>query len=374
MTSPTYHFPLAPSSAARWVACPASVDLCARYPGEDTPQSLEGTAAHWVASEMLEGVVIPAGTLAPNGVEVTEEMLDAADLYVDDVREVAAGGGDLHIEETVLIKSIHSDNGGTPDAWHWLAATRVITIWDFKYGHGFVDAYENWQLIDYVAGILEKLGINGSNDAQATVRMRVVQPRNYHRDGPIREWSVKAVDLRSYFNILRMAATKAWLRKDAKCIPNTECKHCSARHVCTALQQTGFEGMDVVSGMAPSELSPEALSLELRMLQHYKARMEARMTGLEAMAAAEIKAGRSVLGFGMEPTQGRVKWTKPIEEVVALGQMMGVDISKPGALTPAQAAKKGLPAELLAAYSARDEGGLKLAAVDGSAARRVFGS
>lgn len=372
MTTPTYHFPLAPSSAARWVACPGSVALCGQYPGEDTPQSLGGTAAHWVAGEVFEGRMPAVGSLAPNEVEVTDEMLDAAEMYVDEVRAVASTGGRLEIEKTMPIKSIHSDNGGTPDAWYHDKGN--ITVWDFKYGHGYVSAYENWQLIDYVAGIFDILDVNGANDQFFTVTMKVVQPRNYHKEGPIRAWTVKAVDLRAHFNILRGAAEKAWMRADAKCLPNDECKHCSARHVCEALQQTSFKGMDVVSGMSPSELSNGALGLELRMLRHYLKRMEARLTGLEAMATAELKAGRTVPGFGMEASVGRVKWTKPVEEIVALGQMMGVDISKPGALTPAQAIKKGLPADLLKMYSAPGEAGAKLAAIDASAAQRVFGA
>jgi len=52
---------------------------------------------------------------------------------------------------------------------------------------------------------------------------------------------------------------------------------------------------------------------------------------------------------------------------------MGVDISKPGALTPTQAIKAGLPDTLIATYSERKAGGLKLVASNESRARRVFG-
>lgn len=373
--SELFHFPLSASSAARWVACAGSVKLCASYPSEDTPKSLEGTAAHWVASETLLGKPQPqVGSLAPNGVEITEEMLDGADLYVTDVLNATKGGGELHVEQTMGCRLIHPDCGGTPDAWHHNSGK--ITIWDYKFGHGFVDVYVNWQLMVYAAGVLETLGVvNGSgiDDSFFTFSFRVIQPRNYHRDGPVREWTIRADDLRAYFNILRAAAEAAWLRVDAKCTPNPECANCSARHVCEALQQTGFEGMDFAAGSTPLELSNDALGTELTLLYHYLDRLDARKTGLEEMAMAAIKAGNVVPGFALNSTTGRLGWTKPVEEVIALGQMMGVEVSKPGVITPTQAIKAGLPDTLVAQYSGRPPGSLKLVVADDRKARRIFG-
>lgn len=372
--SELFHFPLSASAAARWVACAGSVNLCSLYPSEDTPKSLEGTAAHWVASETLAGMTVPFGTITPNGIEVTEEMLDGADMYAANVLAVSRVGGKLHVEKTMGCHAIHSDCGGTPDAWHHDAGN--ITVWDYKFGHGFVDVYENWQLIVYAAGILELLGVkNGSgvDDQFFTFTFRIVQPRNYHRDGPIREWRVKACDLRAHFNILRAAAEKAWLRTDAQCTPNAECEHCSGRRACEALQQTGFKGMDFASGSTPLELTNAALGTELTLLNHYLARMEARKTGLEEMAASEIKAGGIVPGFTLNSTVGRLGWTKPVEEVIALGQMMGIDVSKAGVITPTQAIKAGLPDTLVAGYAGRPAGSLKLSIADEGKARRIFG-
>lgn len=372
--SELFHFPLAASAAPRWVACAGSVNLCALYPSGDTPKSREGTAAHWVASESVLNVAPALGAIAPNGVEVTEEMLDGAEMYAADVLKVAAGGGKLHIEETMGCRLIHSDCGGTPDAWHHDSGN--ITVWDYKFGHGFVDVFENWQLIVYAAGILAELGVtnySGVDDSFFTFNFRIVQPRNYHRDGPIREWRVRACDLRAHFNILRAAAEKAWLRVDAKCAPNEQCDHCDGRGHCEALQQTGFKGMDYASGSTPLELTNAALGTELTLINHYLARLEARKTGLEEMAAAQIKAGGSVPGFALDSTVGRLAWSKPVEEVIALGQMMGVEVSKPGVITPTQAIKAGLPDTVVAGYSARPPGSLKLVASRDDKARRVFG-
>jgi hypothetical protein len=131
--------------------------------------------------------------------------------------------------------------------------------------------------------------------------------------------------------------------------------------------------MEYSGSAVPLVLSNAALGTELSLLNHHLARLEARKTGLEEMAASEIKAGKVVPGFALESTSGRVGWTKPIEEVIALGQMMGVDISKPGACTPTQAIKAGLPEDLVGSYSERKVGGLKLVSSSSAGARRAFG-
>ncbi len=366
------HALLAPSSAARWVACAGSVTLCQLYPEtEETLKQKQGTAAHWVASQQLTGQPEPrVGQVAPNGIVIDEEMLEAVDMYVDDVRAV---GGTPHVEMPVKMPHVHPEhNWGTPDCWVFNKDRGVLHVWDFKFGHAFVDAFENWQLIDYVEGILEELGVTGIEDQHIMIHMRVVQPRNYHRLGPIREWVVKASDLRPYFNALANAAGKAF-SSNAQCIPNSQCGYCSARHACGALQTSSFKAMDVSTQPIPTMLTEEGLALELRLIYHYLERMEARKSGLEEMAAQIIRNGKAVPGFSLQFALGRAKWTMSPQEVMQIGEMMGIDLSKPDVLTPAQAIKKGLPESMVSGYSARMPGEAKLEMTDTSTARRVFG-
>ena len=88
---------------------------------------------------------------------------------------------------------------------------------------------------------------------------------------------------------------------------------------------------------------------------------------------ARIKQGAAIPGWMAQQGQGREKWAMPLPEVIALGQMMGVDISKPGAVTPKQAIKAGLPAELVKQYSETPFGEIKLVPDTVSASRRIFG-
>jgi hypothetical protein len=69
---------------------------------------------------------------------------------------------------------------------------------------------------------------------------------------------------------------------------------------------------------------------------------------------------------------GRQRWTRPDAEIIALGQMMGVELSKPKLITPKQAEDKGLDSTLVKAYSEYPLGEVKLKPDDGTTARKVF--
>ncbi|HWI05617.1 MAG TPA: DUF2800 domain-containing protein [Acidimicrobiales bacterium] len=368
------HAILAPSSAARWVACAGSVLLAALYPEtEESPEAAEGTATHWAAQELLAGRAIDVGLVAPNGVVLSDEMAEGAEMYVDHIDDTLKRFGldrsALRVEQRVSISAIHSENWGTPDAWFYDHATRTLVIFDFKFGHRFIEVFENWQLIDYAAGIVDGLGL----DDQATrVEFWIVQPRSYHRDGPVRSWSTVASDLRALWNKLRNAAEAA-MRPGAACTPNPECEYCPGRHACEAAQNAAYRAADLARSSVPLELDAGAISLELRILQRAEQAIKARRTGLEEQALNRLKRGEAIPGLATESTTGREAWSKPVPEVVALGQLFSIDLVKPATITPAQARKAGLPAGIVAAYAERPARGLALVYDDGTQARKVFG-
>ena len=57
-----------------------------------------------------------------------------------------------------------------------------------------------------------------------------------------------------------------------------------------------------------------------------------------------------------------------------MGSLMGVDLSKPGVLTPKQAEKAGVDEGVIKAYSVTPLGQIKLVPTNPSDARRVFGT
>ncbi len=373
------HAFLAPSSAARWVQCPLAPSLEAKYPeSAEQPAALEGTAAHWVVQQHLLNAPATLGQQAPNGVAVTQEMLDAAELVATDIQNALGmeWRQRLFIEQPVLINRVHRDNWGTPDYYAWVRLKNgriVLFVWDFKYGHGIVEVFENWQLIDYVAGILDQM--REANDMELVVDMRVIQPRAYHRDGPVRSWRVVASDLRGHFNRLEMAAEDA-TGKDPHANPAPEaCENCRGRHACNALQRKAYLAADRAKHYGATDLDSHALGLELRTLSNAAALLQARVSGLEAEVEARIKAGQLVPFWMLESSAGRLAWTKPASEVIAVGQMMGVNLAAPqDVITPTQAKNLGLDESVVNLYAKRPSGTAKLKYDNGAKARLIFSS
>lgn len=379
------HAFLAPSAAARWVRCALSASLEAAYPeSEASPQSLEGTAAHWAVEMLLRGTPVAVDTQAPNGVAITQEMLEGAQLVRDDIVRVL--GIDyqsrLFIEHRVEIPRVHPQNWGTPDyrAWGRLPDGRLkLWIWDYKFGHGIVEAFENWQLIDYVAGCLSEAKLDGLQEQNTVVDMRVIQPRAYHRDGTVRSWMVLASDLRGHINRLAMAAEDATSIKPTASPHPEACENCKGRHACEALQRAAYFAADRGQEFGALELTPHAMGLELKALKRAQALLDARVTGLEAEVEATIKRGQMVPFWMRESSPGRLAWNKPAVEVLALGTMLGVDFAKPvEPITPTQAkaaAKaKQIPESIIDSFASRPAGTTKLIFDNGSRAALTFSS
>ena len=361
------HSTVAPSSADRWVNCPGSVAMAAQYPEEETEQSREGTAAHWIGSEELEGRPVTVAQ-APNGVILTDEMRESAQVWVDHVREVMAKapGGEppfLRVELRTAIARIHEECFGTPDTWLYLPHNRHLHVWDFKHGHDPVDAVENMQLMLYVCGILDQLG--DVDDQRTTVSLHIVQPRAYRGGGPVQTWTTTAAMMRAHWNHAREAAHVA-LSPNAHTKAGAWCRHCPARHACPTLQRAALAALTFAGGSRTEELSPDYAGAELELLRFGADLIKARITGREADVQARLRRGERVPGWNMAQSSGRAKWDDmTASQAAAFGDMCGVDIRKPmDVMTPTQAEtefkRKGVDGAVIQLYSKRPDTGLVL--------------
>lgn len=379
------HAFLAPSSAAIWGApggCRAAPTLQALYPDrEESPEAREGTAAHELAavfiSHALRALQVPArhGQAAGNGVIFDQAMHDAAQVYADDIRTEAVkrgvfGGDDVGVEYKVMTPRIHPLNGGTPDFWMHDRRNRTLLIYDFKYGFRGVDAYENWQLINYAALLLDKLGIDGAVEQGYTVILKVIQPRNFRRSGPVDVWEIAATDLRPYFNDLAQGAAET-VQDNPLTRPGSHCLNCSGRHACEGLRKAASAAMDFTQSIATDNLPAPALALELSLLNWAKDVLEARRSGLEQEAESRLAAGEVVPGYSLAPSYGRSAWKDP-EQILGIGTAYGLDLRKKEPVTPNQAKAAGLPEDIATHFSYRPAGGMKLKAVKSNDIKKVF--
>ena len=123
-----------------------------------------------------------------------------------------------------------------------------------------------------------------------------------------------------------------------------------------------------------TELTDDELGKELKSLHDAQELLKARLTGLEEEALTKLKMGKRIPFYQLGRSQPREKWVKPISEVLALGDLFEVNLSKPKeAITPKQAIKAGVPADLVRQYSDTPLGELKLEQVKESETKQIFG-
>jgi hypothetical protein len=292
--------------------CPGSVALEASFPDQSSAYSAEGTLAHTLASEYLDGSgdnpFLRVGEVHEvDGFTFTVDKVMAA--YVMDyarlVREYA-GDSLLLVEQRVPIGQITGEEGasGTSDAIAVDIANRVLFVIDLKYGMGVrVDAADNPQLMLYALGALEQCDQLGEFDQ---VCMVIHQPRLNH----VSEHWLPAGDLLGFGNEVAFAAEDT-RQPDATLVPGEkQCRFCKAKATCPAL---AADVAEIVSGSATLDdfITPDAtmgdnyLSVAMSkvdLVEHW-------CKAVRAEVERRLLAGQPVDGFKLvEGKRGNRKW------------------------------------------------------------------
>lgn len=381
---------LPPSGADIWGkpgGCTAWPMMSQLYPEiEPHPEAAIGTASHQIGQEMLQAIVAgkptpewPAfdGRTADNGLMFEEDMFDGAELYANDIvatlRQYSDDPGlQVWVEDKVYSRVIHpTQNGGTPDCQMYSPKYGVLINWDYKFGRIMHEAFEHWQSINYVQGRLEHLGIDDAADQHLTVQLRIVQPRAFHRDGPVRSWKVPASGLRGHVNQLNAGAAESTSDK-ATARTGEHCHHCTARHACPAAIRAGTVLFEAAMAPVPQELPPQALGVQMALVRRAREQLEYLESGYQQQVETTVRRGVDVPGWGIETTLGRQKWKYTDAQVINMGQMFGVDLDSHKPYTPKQASSRGIDESVIKAYSETPRTGIKIVPDNGNKAKQVF--
>ena len=370
-------FELRLSQAAYWAKCAAFVRMNRRpetgiiEDEQDNTIRDEGTAMHWVAQRLMDvfEVLPEVGDVAPNGVILTDDIIDSAAFYCEVLNSYALIP--WRIEEQLAARRIHSKCGGTPDAFgHDLFKPKII-LPDLKGGYRPVEVFPNPQLIGYLAAILDE---NPAWETpNAVVEFVIVQPRAYHRDGPVRTHTTRLMDVYPYIAELARAAAGA-MGDGAMCTAGSQCDDCGARAVCVTCHAAGMRALEVAGEAALNEITVAAVDYELLRIEEAQRMLEARLTGLRAHAAHMIRRGETLPHFAIQSGKGRLDWIDDDAEqsAIAMGDLMGKNLRKrEAAITPTQAANV-IPRELIDAYAARKRGEAKLVRFDANSIAKAF--
>lgn len=302
------HAKLSPSGAHRWMRCPGSVTLEADFPDESSVYAAEGTAAHLLASDELEGKQ-PAreriGTLVSvDGFDfvVDKVMVAYVEDYVKLVREYAEGGS-LLVEQRVPIGHLTGEEGatGTSDAVIVHANEGRLTIVDLKYGMGVrVMAADNEQAMMYALGALERY----EQLADFTdVCMVIHQPRL----NSVSEHWIRVEDLMMFAHKVSIAADLT--RSNTRLFEPGEkqCKFCKAKSVCPALQAIVDEMTDEEATADDfADLGDNSLSVAMGRVEL----IEQWCKGVRAEVERRLTKGIEVPGYKLvEGRKGNRAWS-----------------------------------------------------------------
>lgn len=350
----------------RWSACPGSVRMSKGITSQTSEFAAEGTFAHEVAAAMLTHNYLPTK-------DIPEEMKENLTIYFNEITrqlgprfvsyDHAIRAKALYVEHRFDISSVYPGCFGTADAVVWDKFTRTLYVTDLKYGAGIaVEVAKNAQLLYYALGALITLKL-----PVLRVVITVVQPRCPHQDGPVRSWTISAIDLLDFEADLVQFA-KATEAPDAPLVTGGHCRFCPAAGVCPQVHKESTAL--AVSEFSPTTTySPQNLADTLDKLDM----IEAWCKSVRAFAYAEAQHGRTPPGYKLVSRRPTRKWVYDEKETVkAIVRKAKIDpnlwFNEPTLISPAQAEKvlkaNNLPKDLLEDLWASVSSGVKLVRSD----------
>ena len=243
------HALLSPSSAKRWMNCPASVAMSlamSEYAGQNktnsSAESDEGTMAHEISELLLRLRTEQDDQIKKELKEEARIKIEQAKekgIYIKDFSEGLKTYGDyilnlikeknisaFEFEKKVDCAKYASDCWGTCDFCGYSEKDSVLYICDLKFGIGVqVSAFENPQLMIYAMGALEEYKAD-------KISLQIIQPRLSKIPSV---YEISAKDLKEWAERILIPSAEKALSPDAEFSPSLEtCRFCPARNRCKA--------------------------------------------------------------------------------------------------------------------------------------------
>ena len=333
---------LRPSSASRWIACPASARLSTLVPYQESGEAAKiGTAIQ--------------------GITMTEENCEFALEHLQAIWAVQDELGHVKVEQLFkLYDTPLFSLQGTADVVGW--SDSKLTIADLKTGRGYVDA-DSEQMKIYALGAMK-----ANNLRVKEVEFQIIQP--HHGDKRIHRMS--ADELGVWETQVMMPAIEDAVSDAPRYAPSeSACQWCPAKTICSA-QKASF---DVVAAqpdltvMKKEEVKEVMLALTPEQIGDILDRaplVEKFIDAVRAHALDAMEKHSAVIpGWQLQSKRVSRKWLDEgtaRAELIAAG-LSDVDIFETNLITPA-AAEKLLPKDqrvLLDDLTAKVSSGLTLA-------------
>lgn len=343
MGDDTAHSVYGASSADRWFACPGSIERAKRAPERaESFYAREGTVAHALGEYAIErGLRRPpedlVGSTLPDydDIEITEEMLDAVEVYAAHCAPLWAmatvRGLETKFDLTDLMKIYglpeEAKLFGTSDFWTYDRRTKTVYVRDYKHGQGVAVPVEwNRQQLYYALGALDTVRQKLPNAVIERVQIGIVQPR-----GPgsrqIKIWDTTPDVVMGFADELA-DRVRATFEPDAPLETGDHCRWCPALATCPKAKEHAMEkaklDFDAITSEPqedPARAVKDLTGDELAEILDATDYIRAWLAAVQAEASHRIDRGQRVPGWKHVAKRAMRKWVdgltlSDIEELV----------------------------------------------------------
>ena len=354
---------LRPSSASRWIACPASAKLSTLVPYQEAGEAAKiGTAIHALAETCFQLDTDPMKFVGQvvEGITMTEENCEFALEHLQAIWAVQNELGHVKVEQLYKIYDTPEYTlQGTADVVG--ISKHKLIIADLKTGRGYVDA-DSEQMKIYALGALRHTSLEPEE-----VDFQIIQP--HHGEKRTHRMSVGELLVWEY-EVLFPAIENATSDNPTFNPSESACQWCPAKHICPA-QKEQFDivaAQPDISIMTKDDIHQVMLSLsptQISAILDKAPLVEKFIDAVKEHATKQMEAGEVIAGWQLQPKRASRKWIDATAARQALTDagLTDTQIFETELMAPT-AAEKLLPKDqrvILDALTAKVSSGLTLA-------------
>jgi hypothetical protein len=297
---------LRPSSASRWMACPASAKLSLQVPYQEAGEAAKiGTAIHALAETCFQLDSDPMKFVGQvvEGITMTEENCEFAMQHLIAIWAIQDELGSVKVEQLFkLYEEPAFSLQGTADVVG-ISQDKLI-IADLKTGRGYVDA-DSEQMKIYALGALLH---NTFRPTQ--VELQIIQP--HHGEKRVHRMSVDELGVWET-QVLLPAIDDAISDKPKFNPSESACQWCPAKHICPA-QKEQFDIVAAepdISVMSKHDIHQVMLSLtpdQISAMLDKAPLVEKFIDAVKEHATKKMEAGEVIAGWQLQPKRASRKW------------------------------------------------------------------
>lgn len=378
------HSALGGSGAYQWMKCPGSIHLSKGVQDTESDYAIGGTVAHNLLEKCLNTKTDAWEFIGASDhqydFKIDKETADAVQVAIDHISQTFpdADQGNSWVEKFFHNKDFHPLMFGRVDFAFWSSREKHLHVMDYKHGAGIeVNVPWNPQLMYYAVGLIADLDISPDR-----ITIWVVQPRAFHYEGPIRQWTISNADLMTWAESkllpamvlageVSLMAEKGKI-SDAEFLEKylhsgSHCRFCPARlpwskfcpRLAKEMEELGGLMAKVDTATKLSNADNETLGALLSKFELAKIVQKA----VREVAFVRAEKGQNIPGWKLAAARANREWKEEAEKILKkeYGERA---YSKPELLSPAKIDALPKGKDFTKRYAFKPEAGLQLVPED----------